>query len=170
MSKLETGYAFDGQQKSDRLRSALSPPPWNGLDLHKLGLEDLKRLARRTVEYWVAAAVPTARERFNVFLSTPTVEFDLTDRVMLGLTDVGAGDAVIHLNPAALLEALFAHLYAAPRRLEHRWRNGDLIVWDNVALQHGRPAINGVRRRMLQRASVAERSLLEQIPDYFEHR
>jgi taurine dioxygenase len=37
-----------------------------------------------------------------------------------------------------LLEELFSHLYAADHVYEHRWREGDLLVWDNIALQHGR--------------------------------
>jgi taurine dioxygenase len=67
----------------------------------------------------------------------------------------------------ALLQALFDHLYAPAHRLDHPWRNGDLLVWDNLALQHGRPDLTGVRPRRLQRASVAARSLAEQIPEYF---
>jgi taurine dioxygenase len=38
-----------------------------------------------------------------------------------------------------LLDALFAHLYAPERMFEHHWRPGDLVVWDNQAVQHGRP-------------------------------
>jgi alpha-ketoglutarate-dependent taurine dioxygenase len=37
-----------------------------------------------------------------------------------------------------LLAALFAHLYAPDNVLDHDWREGDLVVWDNVATQHGR--------------------------------
>jgi len=38
----------------------------------------------------------------------------------------------------ALLEELFAHLYDPSNRWEHEWRNRDLVVWDNLAVQHGR--------------------------------
>ncbi len=38
----------------------------------------------------------------------------------------------------SLLEALFAHLYAPTRVYEHQWRNGDLVVFDNITMQHGR--------------------------------
>ena len=38
----------------------------------------------------------------------------------------------------ALLEELFAHLYRRDALLEHDWREGDLVVWDNIALQHAR--------------------------------
>jgi taurine dioxygenase len=40
-----------------------------------------------------------------------------------------------------LLEALFDHLYASQPVLEHQWREGDLLIWDNIALQHARPNI-----------------------------
>jgi alpha-ketoglutarate-dependent taurine dioxygenase len=41
----------------------------------------------------------------------------------------------------ALLEALFAHLYAPGRELAHHWQQGDLVIWDNLALQHARPNV-----------------------------
>jgi taurine dioxygenase len=38
----------------------------------------------------------------------------------------------------ALLEELFTHLYRDEVVLEHDWRQGDLVVWDNLAAQHAR--------------------------------
>ena len=38
-----------------------------------------------------------------------------------------------------LLDALFDHMYAEKNIFTHEWREGDLIVWDNIALQHSRP-------------------------------
>lgn len=43
----------------------------------------------------------------------------------------------------ALLEDLFAEMYQPEHVYQHRWEVGDLIVWNNVALQHGRPAQSG---------------------------
>jgi taurine dioxygenase len=40
-----------------------------------------------------------------------------------------------------LLEELFAHLYRPEHVYEHEWRDGDLIVWDNLAIQHARPNV-----------------------------
>lgn len=40
-----------------------------------------------------------------------------------------------------LLEELFAVLYAPATRIEHHWRNRDLVAWDNLAVQHGRPNV-----------------------------
>jgi taurine dioxygenase len=52
---------------------------------------------------------------------------------------------ILDLSPdenEALLEELFDHLYAEGRVLEHHWRKGDLVVWDNVAVQHGRGTVD----------------------------
>ena len=41
----------------------------------------------------------------------------------------------------ALLEELFAHLYAPEHVLAHEWRTGDLVAWDNIATQHARGTV-----------------------------
>jgi taurine dioxygenase len=41
----------------------------------------------------------------------------------------------------ALLEELFAVLYDPEHSFEHDWREKDLVVWDNLAVQHGRPRL-----------------------------
>jgi alpha-ketoglutarate-dependent taurine dioxygenase len=38
----------------------------------------------------------------------------------------------------SLLSELFGYLYASSAVVSHEWRKGDLVVWDNVAAQHGR--------------------------------
>ncbi len=53
-----------------------------------------------------------------------------------------------------VLHAVFAHLYAPERVFEHHWHNGDLIIWDNIALQHERGNLGTVGKRLLQRAIV----------------
>jgi taurine dioxygenase len=37
-----------------------------------------------------------------------------------------------------LLEQLFAHLYRPEVVCDHEWRQGDLVVWDNLTVQHAR--------------------------------
>ena len=54
----------------------------------------------------------------------------------------------------ALLEELFAHLYRAEHLYEHVWRPGDLLVWDNLALQHARPDFLSDEPRTLRRVAV----------------
>ncbi len=62
------------------------------------------------------------------------------------------------------LHEVYDHLYAPDRVLEHRWRNGDFIVWDNIALQHARGDLNAVGKRVLQRAIVGVAGVAPHIP------
>jgi len=79
------------------------------------------------------------------------------------------GDGVLYVNEmqtecinelergesVALIDALFAHLYSGEFTYEHQWQVGDLIVWDNIAVQHARCDPAG-GRRTLQRVTLAE--------------
>ena len=67
---------------------------------------------------------------------------------------------------ADLLEALFEHLYREENVYEHRWRNGDLVMWDNLATQHARGNVSGVGRRTLQRVVLATKGFFEQNPQF----
>jgi len=53
-----------------------------------------------------------------------------------------------------VLDATFAVLYDPANVYEHHWRVGDFIVWDNLALQHGRAANPNTVRRSLRRVSM----------------
>lgn len=53
-----------------------------------------------------------------------------------------------------VLNAIFDRIYAPDKVLEHKWRNGDIIIWDNIALQHMRGNVEQVGRRVLQRVIV----------------
>ena len=74
-------------------------------------------------------------------------------------TSVSGTDSVIGL-PAdesdALLEEIFDVLYDPAWLHSHRWRTGDILVWDNQALQHRREAIPPGVRRTLQRVAGAD--------------
>jgi alpha-ketoglutarate-dependent taurine dioxygenase len=56
---------------------------------------------------------------------------------------------------ADLLERLWAHVEDPRCGYEHRWRVGDLVVWDNVALQHARTAFDPAEARTLRRVVVS---------------
>jgi taurine dioxygenase len=66
----------------------------------------------------------------------------------------------------ALLAELFDALYAPSNVYEHWWHNGDLVIWDNVALQHSRRDQSKVPRRTLQRVMILEKTQLEQLPEF----
>lgn len=63
-----------------------------------------------------------------------------------------------------LLHALYDHLYRPAHVLEHRWRNGDFIIWDNIALQHQRPPLDDCGKRVLQRVIVGTQGVAPHIP------
>lgn len=64
-----------------------------------------------------------------------------------------------------LLHAVYDRLYAPANVHEHRWRNGDLIVWDNIALQHMRGNIENCGKRLLQRVIVGTEGVAPHIGD-----
>jgi taurine dioxygenase len=53
-----------------------------------------------------------------------------------------------------LLDPAFAALYEPANVYEHHWREGDFVVWDNLALQHGRAANVNTVRRSLRRVAM----------------
>lgn len=68
-----------------------------------------------------------------------------------------------------LLKQLYEVLYADDNILEIPWEQGQLIIWDNSALQHGRshiPAREG--ERTLRRITVSECNGYEYFPDIVE--
>lgn len=54
----------------------------------------------------------------------------------------------------ALLHAVYERLYRPEGVYEHVWRKGDIVIWDNIALQHMRGNLAGVGPRVLQRVIV----------------
>ncbi len=56
-----------------------------------------------------------------------------------------------------VLGELRAHIDATAPRLVHQWSTGDLVLWDNIGLQHRRAAVpGGQRRNMRQHGGLAE--------------
>ena len=60
-----------------------------------------------------------------------------------------------------LLDALFAHLYSERFVYEHQWVEDDLIVWDNITLQHGRRENAPTARRCLRRITMNDVTMQE---------
>lgn len=95
------------------------------------------------------------------------LEHPKTGRSLLFVTEhhVDRIGDVSEARSRELLATLFATLYAPQRRYEHIWRVGDLVIWDNLAIQHARtraaPPSIGVRA--LQRVAIGEHGFLEQL-------
>lgn len=77
---------------------------------------------------------------------------------MTGLV-IGLGEP----ESEALLEELFDHLYRPEAVYEHHWQVGDIVIWDNLAVQHARSRVAG-GRRTLQRVTIAEYGYWDQYP------
>jgi len=75
-----------------------------------------------------------------------------------------------HDESEAILAEVFAHLYAPSAQLDHDWREGDYVVWDNIAMQHSRKnvAIEGPTRHLRKAASPMPKLRPDQIPKYSE--
>lgn len=65
--------------------------------------------------------------------------------------------AVVGVAPAegdAFLAELYRHLYAPDNVYTHHWQPGDVVIWDNLALHHSRPAEVGTAQRHLRRQCI----------------
>jgi taurine dioxygenase len=60
-----------------------------------------------------------------------------------------------------LLQELYSALYVRDDVYEHAWRPGDLVLWDNLAVQHARGRVSA-DTRTLQRVSITELSYAQQ--------
>lgn len=68
--------------------------------------------------------------------------------VRLNEVDEAEGEAIV---------AELARWIADPRfGYRHRWRVGDMILWDNIILQHAREPFDKSQRRTLRRTPIAE--------------
>jgi alpha-ketoglutarate-dependent taurine dioxygenase len=65
----------------------------------------------------------------------------------------------------ALLRDLFEVLYDPAHLLEHCWQVADTVLWDNVALHHGRAAPPMDEARTLQRVTLGDYTPAELVPD-----
>jgi alpha-ketoglutarate-dependent taurine dioxygenase len=67
----------------------------------------------------------------------------------------------------ALLKEIFAYVYAPENVYVHEWRQDDLLIWDNFAVQHARPAFAATGAvRTLRRVACTEEG--RSIPDIYE--
>lgn len=83
-----------------------------------------------------------------------------TGEPLLLVTEYHA-DRIVDLaqeESAALIAELFAHLYAPECIYEHRWQLYDVLMWDNLMIQHSRSeAADPTKgRRVIQRCALGE--------------
>lgn len=61
----------------------------------------------------------------------------------------------------AVIAELFEHMYSDRFTYVHRWEPDDLVIWDNLAVQHGRAAFPVARHRLLRRVTCSPLTFAE---------
>lgn len=102
-------------------------------------------------EYWHPARLPHPQ----------------TGRPLLFVTEghVDRIEGLSEARSAEILKQLFAEIYAPERRYEHLWHEGDLVIWNNLAIQHARTraAEPAQGSRVLRRVALGKVSFAEQL-------
>ena len=104
-----------------------------------------------TQRFRIAAAPNAPTAAHEVVLAHPA-----TGRPLLFVNELMT-DSVVELTEQEsedLLHELWTYLDNDAVRYEHRWEVGDLVVWDNLALQHGRRDFPQGERRSLRRFQI----------------
>lgn len=174
---------------------AFTDKPFEAISLHALEVNDGQSWTAFTNGVDVAAGLPddlraaiagrSARTVISMIQTHRAVTYDVPDflpqiaRPLL-IAHPYTGEEVLYINHMqtarieglpqaesdALLAALFEQLYAPDAVYRHTWRNGDLVVWDNIATQHSRCDLKGMYPRTLQRVCCAEKSFFELLPQF----
>ena len=75
--------------------------------------------------------------------------------LLLGSMIISHIEGLPAAQSSALLEELHAHATTARYVYRHKWRPGDLVIWDNEATMHTRTACDRLRnQRLLHRTTV----------------
>ena len=104
-----------------------------------------------TQRFRIAAAPQAPTATHPMVLNHPA-----TDRPLLFVNELMT-DSVVELTDHEsedLLHELWSYLDDPAVHYEHQWEVGDLIVWDNLALQHGRRDFLAGERRSLRRFQI----------------
>lgn len=92
----------------------------------------------------------------------------VTGRPVLYVTQMQTAliDGLPTEESSALIQALKSQIYTDDNLYEHVWRDGDLVIWDNIATQHARGDVSASGPRTLQKVQISDRTFAEQWPLY----
>jgi taurine dioxygenase len=124
--------------------------------LHALHLRDTQE--ERTDYRWREQNVPPDAEPGRFLRHEHPIVYQMphTDQKTI-LVNQLLTSHVVELPPdegEALIQDLFSLIYADDNIYAHQWRTNDVIIWDNFALHHCRPAELGLPVRRLRRQSL----------------
>jgi alpha-ketoglutarate-dependent taurine dioxygenase len=120
-------------------------------------------ISARNIGYDLVEGVPSAIH--------PAVKYHhRTARPILYINEAQTGrfNELGRSESDALLEELFTILYAPAAIFTHHWRPGDLLIFDNWTVQHGRPSLESATTRHIQRVSVADVGGDDMLPGFLD--
>jgi taurine dioxygenase len=124
--------------------------------LHALHMKDTQ--VERTDERWRQSEITrdTTPGRYATYVHPLVFQPPHLDHEVLLANELHTSHIVELPDDSGeeLLQELFARLYAPEQIYEHAWEPNDLIIWDNIVLQHCRPTEMGAARRHLRRQSL----------------
>lgn len=146
--------------------------------------------AARAVERLPAALVEKLRYLQIINVAETDADAKLGHRVAIHGSDVyGAAHPVIAIHPVsgvpyltpnglltdcvlgmnveesqALLAEIFGYFHDEAHVYDHYWKNGDLVVWDNLAVHHARKDVSNVGARTLRRTGAGIARHEDQMP------
>jgi taurine dioxygenase len=112
--------------------------------LHVFPLSTTERMTQARADHYPRAVHPVAWAHPSTGHRALYVNSQATVGIV-GLTKEESDD---------LISGLFEVLYERAPRYEHRWHTGDVLLWDNRALQHARDDQNHMESRVLRRVIV----------------
>ena len=124
--------------------------------LHVLNLRD--RIEHRTDRQWLPTTLPADAppDRFARFEHPVIYPLPHCDQKTIIVNEYMTCN-IVELpfdEGEALIQELFALVYADDNTYEHHWQTNDVIIWDNIALHHTRPAEMGLPVRRLRRQTL----------------
>lgn len=142
------------------------------------GVDRLPEALRRKVQYLQVINTGETSQRVGTRVATAASNLAAAAHPILATHPV-TGKRYITANPlqsdcifgmtaaesAELLAEVYRYFHDERDVFEHFWKNGDLVIWDNLAVHHSRGEVSKVGNRTLRRLSVGPASYQEQIPE-----
>jgi taurine dioxygenase len=134
---------------SPELRARIEP-------LHVLNVRD--RVEHKTDRRWLPSTLPADAppDRFARFEHPVIYPLPHCDQKTIIVNEYMTCN-IVELpfdEGEALIQELFTIVYADDNTYEHQWQTNDVIIWDNIALHHTRPAEMGLAVRRLRRQTL----------------
>ena len=130
-----------GQTLFTSAADALDRMPLELLD--ELATCSVRNTSPRSGESTVRDAIETHWASARRYL---TIDRTLTEEVLASSPQRGH----------ELMYMVFGYLYDPAFVVQHTWREGDFVIWDNRLLHHARSPFNAAEHRLLRRCAIAD--------------